>query len=293
MRKSPGTVASDSSYGTITWSNPDNAKVSDNVYATAVWTSGPASSHYLKATNFGFSIPTDATIIGITITKEGSFVGSGSGSSRARLVKNGTVQGNTKTTNFGVESVITEGGSGDMWGLTLTPADVNASDFGLVLYTDMDAGASCTVSIDHITITVHYNYTVSATANNFDSDMIIAVSKQGKNVLTATNPNDFIFHSNYNTFKILKEGTLTSQTVNADPTTFSVAHGRGELVAVYAFAKFPDGYVALPVEIPRSGETARYFELDVDNTNVYFVFYKGATANYNVDIKYYVFEAPI
>ena len=116
----------------------------------------------------------------------------------------------------------------------------------------------------------------------------IRVAKQGKSAFS-TDPNDFIFHSAYNTFKILAEGILTSQTVDADPKTFSVAHNQGRIVSVYAFAKYPDGYVALPREIPRSGEFARYFELDVDDTNVYFVFYKGATANYNVDIKYYIF----
>ena len=41
------------------------------------------------------------------------------------------------------------------------------------------------------------------------------------------------------------------------------------------------------------GERARYFELDIDATNISFVFYQGASGNYNVDIKYYVFETPI
>jgi len=293
MKKSPGTVVNDTSYGTLAWSNPDNARVSDNAYATAVWTSGPVSSNYLKATNFGFAVPSNATILGITVTKEGSFSGSGGGDSNARLVKGGVVSGDTKTNGFGAESVITVGSSSDLWGLSLTPADVNASDFGVVLYTDMFAGANCTISIDHITITVHYNYSETAEENDFGQEMVLAVAKQGKNALTSQNPNDFLFHSNYNTFKILKEGTLTSQTVSSDPTTFSVAHEQGGLVSVYAFAKFPDGYVAMPREIPRSGELERYFELDVDATNISFVFYKGATANYSVDIKYFVFEAPI
>ena len=34
---------------------------------------------------------------------------------------------------------------------------------------------------------------------------IIAVSKAGIDVLTATSPNDFIFHSEYNTLKIIAE----------------------------------------------------------------------------------------
>lgn len=120
----------------------------------------------------------------------------------------------------------------------------------------------------------------------------IRVAKEGRSAFS-DNPNDFIFHSRYNTFKILSQGILTAQAVTSDPTTFTVAHGRGEVVTAYAFAKFPDGYVALPREIPRTGELERYFQLEVDDTNLYFVFYKGATANYNVDIKYFVFEAPI
>jgi hypothetical protein len=36
----------------------------------------------------------------------------------------------------------------------------------------------------------------------------IRISKTGVDVLTATNPNDFIFHSDLNTFKILAEGSI-------------------------------------------------------------------------------------
>ena len=66
---SPGTIADDATVGTVAWTNPDNAKVSDNVYAT-VSLIGIGISHYLKATNFGFSIPTGATINGILVEIE-------------------------------------------------------------------------------------------------------------------------------------------------------------------------------------------------------------------------------
>jgi hypothetical protein len=122
----------------------------------------------------------------------------------------------------------------------------------------------------------------------------IRVSKAGVNVLTATDPNDFIFHSAYNTFKILAEGSATSQTVNANPKTFTVAHSQSSIPAVYAFAKFPDGYVALPNESDRAltGSGDRYWLVEVDATNIYFIFYQGGSGNYNVDIKYYIFETP-
>lgn len=119
----------------------------------------------------------------------------------------------------------------------------------------------------------------------------IRVAKQGKSAFS-TNPNDFIFHSAYNTFKIIAEGTLLSQSVDASSKEFSVAHNQSSMPTAMAFAKYPDGYIALPREYPHSGEQERYFNLEMDDTNLYFVFNRGGTANYSVDIKYYIFEAP-
>ena len=66
----------------------------------------------------------------------------------------------------------------------------------------------------------------------------MAVSKSTKNVLTATNPNDFIFHSLYNTFKIIlvgtKEITLLATTSDQD---FTQAHSLSFTPLVAAFAK--------------------------------------------------------
>jgi hypothetical protein len=125
---------------------------------------------------------------------------------------------------------------------------------------------------------------------------IIAVSKSNKNVLTATSPNDFIFHSGYNTFKIVARGLLVNQTINANPTTISIAHGLSNIPAVYALVKFPDGYVAHPNDKERSDSASyvqRYWRVQADATYIYFVFYKGTTSNYSVNIRYYIFEPPI
>ena len=64
---------------------------------------------------------------------------------------------------------------------------------------------------------------------------------------------------------------------------------------MYAFIKFPDGYVATPNEKERADATPvdRYWLVEVDDTNIYFMCYKGGSVNYNVDIKYYLFETPI
>lgn len=121
------------------------------------------------------------------------------------------------------------------------------------------------------------------------------ISKMGKDVLTITNPNDFIFKADYNTFKIVSHGVATGQTVNANPKTFSVAHGQTGIPGVFAFAKFPDGNIALPNEKERSDAPPtidKYWFVEIDSTNVYFIFYRGGS-NYNVDISYYIFEVPV
>lgn len=124
----------------------------------------------------------------------------------------------------------------------------------------------------------------------------VRIARSGKNVLTATNPNDFVFHSAYNTFKIIAQGSLSNQTISADPTTLSVAHSQSSIPSVYALAKFSDGYVVQPGDKERADNTKpveRYWKVEVDATNIYFLFYKGTTANYTVSVKYYIFETPL
>jgi hypothetical protein len=126
---------------------------------------------------------------------------------------------------------------------------------------------------------------------------IFAVAKSGKNALTSTDPNDFIFHSGYNTFKILAENVLTGQTIDSNPKTITVAHNQSHTPTFYAFAKFPDGKVAAPDNHDFSEQvnvSAGYgqFTVEVDATNIYFIFTRFSS-NYNVDIKYYIFESPL
>jgi hypothetical protein len=70
-----GTFADDASIGTVTWTSPANAQYSDNIRASAILTTTYRVSHYLKATNFGFNIPGNATIQGIQVDVERSVSG--------------------------------------------------------------------------------------------------------------------------------------------------------------------------------------------------------------------------
>lgn len=64
---------------------------------------------------------------------------------------------------------------------------------------------------------------------------VVKVAKSGVNAQTATDPNDFIFHSDYNTFKIIATG-LYEPTVIANSTAdYTVAHGLEQIPFVLAF----------------------------------------------------------
>lgn len=127
----------------------------------------------------------------------------------------------------------------------------------------------------------------------------ILVGKTGVDVTTETDLNEFIFHSDYNTFKILAEGSLTGQTVNSDPKTFTATHSLGYAPNFYAFCKFPDGKVAMagPLSFPYDRDTRVFFTgpsftPEADSTYLYFILTKPG-ANYDVDIKWYAFEVSL
>ena len=129
---------------------------------------------------------------------------------------------------------------------------------------------------------------------------LAAFSRQGIDALTATDPNDFIFNSNLNTFKILAEGILSNQTINSNPKTISVSHGLDYAPNFYAFCKFPDGKVALAGPLSFNflgtgsspGTNYGEFTPEVDSTNLYFVLTRPGS-NYSVSIKWYIFEAEL
>lgn len=161
---SGSTFVDDSSVGTITWTNPGRAAVSDDNRAIA--TLGTAEvSHYLKATNFGFSIPNSAKIVGIEFKIErrgGAIIDSNRIEDNSiKLVKGGTISGNDKadTTEWVTGSgdeIKTYGSNSDLWGLTWTPANINDNAFGVVVSAKQVGTGPSDAEIDHVTLTVFY-----------------------------------------------------------------------------------------------------------------------------------------
>lgn len=155
----PSTVVDDSSLGTSSWASVGSVTASDNSYASA--TLAPLEiSHYIKATNFGFSIPGGATINGILVEWEVlGTTGINTKDNTARIVKAGVI-GSTDRANAtswtSSDTFLPHGSSSDLWGTTWTPADINDSNFGAALSAIGDASNPSIAQVDSVRITVTY-----------------------------------------------------------------------------------------------------------------------------------------
>lgn len=171
----PGTGANDSSFGTTSWANPGNIVSSNDSYASITFGTGTGTSWYLKGTNFGFSIPTGATINGIVVEIErkrgGTFVAGFPKDNSVKIVKSDGSIGSTNKASATqyptTDTYATYGSSSDLWGETWTYSDINDADFGVVLATDIQVPSEAigVTSVDHIRITVYYTASTSSNSN--------------------------------------------------------------------------------------------------------------------------------
>lgn len=160
------------------WSNPGNIISNNSAYASRTL-SGTSVTHYLKATNFGLSIPPGATVLGIKAEIDRSRSNGSQGEARDSEVKivrsNDTVGSQNKAatgTNWPtVDGTATYPASGttDMWGENWSACvatsqtcangayNVNHQNFGLVLAVTGSSGSTNRVAqVDDIRITVYY-----------------------------------------------------------------------------------------------------------------------------------------
>jgi len=127
--------------------------------------SGPGFTKDLKSSNYGFSIPSNATITGIHVTFNHNHVfthPTALNYTLVSLLKGGVPSGANKMAVTGpynqtVSTVENFGGTGDLWSTTWTPVDINAVGFGF----DLKMHATSVGNLDmYITqgfiITVYY-----------------------------------------------------------------------------------------------------------------------------------------
>ena len=177
---SPTTVVSDAgSGGTVAWSNPLNAVSSNDAYADCALATGQLG-HYLKATGFGFAVPSTAAITGIEVLIEKLQTTTTTVRDHTvKLVKAGAVVGSNAALSGewpATDTIFTYGSPTSKWGEEWTPADINSATFGVVIAAHIPAnpppdpppggggggGGSgddptfLTAHIDHVQIKVYY-----------------------------------------------------------------------------------------------------------------------------------------
>ncbi len=167
----PGTVATDSSNGgTRSWYSTSSILLDDSDYAYTIGLDESASlSHYIKATNYSFNI-SSTSILGVKAEikrQEDSAFDVNIFDDSVKLIKGGVITGNNKANTelawpAGIPEFATYGGSSDLWGVTLTESDIEASNFGVAI--SVSCGSTCDASpeevgvaaIDYIRMTVYY-----------------------------------------------------------------------------------------------------------------------------------------
>ena len=155
---SPSSVVNGIPAINVAWTSPGNAVSSNDSYATV--TLFDSQSKYLQATGFGFSITSGATINGIVAEIERHEVSAQPvADSSLLLVKAGVPSGtdHASGTNWpSSDAYATYGSSSDLWGLSWTDSEINASDFGVALLMSEGGGGSFDAFVDHMRITVYY-----------------------------------------------------------------------------------------------------------------------------------------
>jgi hypothetical protein len=165
------------------WINRTDAQTSNNVYANLSFSDGsfgpqaaPTSLtsqtvNYFVVTGLSSTVPAGATINGITVKIErynSQVPGDFSltiNDNAIYLTKDGsTVVGSNKSTGATWQTsdnntTVDFGSSSDLWGTTLTAAEVNASTFGVMIspsltFTNSENGAN--VRIDQVSVIVDY-----------------------------------------------------------------------------------------------------------------------------------------
>lgn len=147
----PGTGADDSATGTVAWVNPTRITASDS---------------------------SDSTVSLSVTTKQ-------PGERDIQLVKGGTISGNNKASDNDSGQIgsdrgfVSYGSSSDLWGLTLTPTDINASNFGAVFCVRTNWDVPLSSNISHFLKGTNFGFSIPSTATI--NGILLEVDENGNN----------------------------------------------------------------------------------------------------------------
>lgn len=160
---SPGTLVNVTQFGWF-WDTPAEAATQNDVNAFVSLPLPNDTSDLLRVTNFGFDIPTGAPINGVLVEFDVNSEQSICADHEVYLVKAGVRAGDNKAVGIAdpwalldTDIYHSRGGASDLWGTSLSVADVEDSGFGVELAAkNFDEISDKTAAVDHIRMTVYY-----------------------------------------------------------------------------------------------------------------------------------------
>lgn len=113
---------------------------------------------YLVCSGFGFAVPPNARVLGVTVNVEASETGAAQSDYVPQLISatTPTLIGSPKSAvavSGATKVISTNGGAADVWGASLTPAIVNAAGFGVAIWS---IDTTNTLAIDYVTAEITY-----------------------------------------------------------------------------------------------------------------------------------------
>lgn len=234
--------------------NPEYVLESDADYLVTVGpidVLGNGYTDWVQVSDFGFYVPSYATITGIkvSITKQATYAAAGAVTdAELYLMINGEQKGDNKAdtiTNWSdsVYETVEYGGETDLWGLTsISPEEINAK-FGVKFQAFLEAaglGNTDAALVKHISMTVYFNnaFPVAETPEYLELDQKTKPSKKIWYAKVYNQAGTFLGELNMDDFK---NYPVFSFSINENPTDMNL-----ELIYNYNDLRFPsDGQITL------------------------------------------------
>lgn len=256
-----GTGVNNAAVGSIAWTNPGNITTSGTPYATIPTVAIATTTNYLQGSKYGFSIPANAIIDGITLVIRRQTSGTTSPllqDDRVSLVKNGLIQPINKAqinVNWSASlGTATYGGVADNWGIAWTAADINDPNFGVVLSAiNPSTSFTRTATVDYMRITVNYSipgtlnwYTVSSGGTPIGSGSSFnPVGVAGSGIANTNTPGTTTFYAACSTNPACR--TAANFVINANTSYYRDAdndgYGNSSDIQINCTGIMPSGYV--------------------------------------------------
>lgn len=143
----------------VAWNSPGNALLSDFSF-TSAFSASPADTAELNAQDLaGTPVPVGATIAGVEVSIERTVSNiNGAIDKVIQLVVGGTPTGSNRSLGAFwtlVPQTVTFGGASDLWGLSLSAAQINATNFGFIVQATTQVVFEAP-AVDQMRMKIHY-----------------------------------------------------------------------------------------------------------------------------------------